>query len=74
MKIMISNELAIKYSWYGAKKKEIFSKLDVCKIIMSVIRKFHADATDEQISASIKIWLAHAKERMERHRNTNQEF
>ncbi|CAL1685185.1 unnamed protein product [Lasius platythorax] len=71
MKIMISNELAIKYSWYGAKKKEIFSKLDVCKIIMSVIRKFHADATDKQISAPIKIWLAHAKERMERHRNTN---
>jgi len=26
----------------------------------------HQDATDEQISAPIKIWLAHAKERIGR--------
>lgn len=39
---------------------------------MSVIRKSHSDATDEQISAPIKIWLAHAKERMEKHRNTDE--
>lgn len=38
-----------------------------------IIRKVYENATDEQISSSIKIWLAHAKERMERgreHQNT----
>lgn len=28
-----------------------------------MIRNSHADATDDQISSPIKIWLAHAKER-----------
>ncbi|XP_025264618.1 uncharacterized protein LOC112637989 [Camponotus floridanus] len=66
MKIIFANELAVNYSWYGAKKKENFSKLHICKVIMSAVRKLHINATDEQISAPIKIWLAHAKERMQR--------
>ncbi|XP_070168191.1 uncharacterized protein [Polyergus mexicanus] len=69
IKSILSNNLAEKYSWYGAKKKQNFSKLDICKIIMNVIRKSHTNVTDEQIAAPIKIWLAHAKERMERSRN-----
>lgn len=66
MRVLLSNEVAMNYSWYGAKKKENFSKLEICKIIISVIQKSHADVTDEQISAPIKIWLTHAKERKER--------
>ncbi|GAB1860856.1 DUF4806 domain-containing protein [Camponotus japonicus] len=66
MKKIFVNELAVNYSWYGAKKKENFSKLHMCKVIMSAVRKLHINATDEQISAPIKIWLAHAKERMQR--------
>lgn len=31
-----------------------------------VIRKAHPNATNDQIAAPIKIWLAHAKERLER--------
>jgi len=38
MKLMFSNELAMKYSWYGVKKKDNFSKLEISKIIMS---KYH---------------------------------
>ncbi|XP_011858464.1 PREDICTED: uncharacterized protein LOC105556021 [Vollenhovia emeryi] len=63
MRQIFSNELAMKYSWYGVKKKSIFSNLQLCKIIMCVIRNSHANVTDDQISAPIKIWLAHAKER-----------
>ncbi|XP_029157731.1 uncharacterized protein LOC114930159 isoform X2 [Nylanderia fulva] len=74
IKSIFANELAEKYSWYGAKKKNVFSNLDICKIIMSVIRKSHENVTDEQIAAPIKIWLAHAKERMERSRNLEQEL
>jgi len=36
-----------------------------------VIRKSHADATDDTIAAPIKIWLAHAKERLARQNNQN---
>jgi len=39
-----------------------------------VIRKSHADATDDTIAAPMKIWLAHAKERLARqNQNHNQE-
>jgi len=32
---IISNKVANCYSWYGAKKKEVFSKLHLCKVLMS---------------------------------------
>lgn len=39
---------------------------------MCVIRKAHTSVKDEQISNPIKIWLAHAKERIDRKREKNQ--
>lgn len=36
-----------------------------------MIRNSHADATDDQISAPIKVWLAHAKEREQKHAERN---
>ncbi|XP_071576472.1 uncharacterized protein [Temnothorax nylanderi] len=74
MRLIFSNELATKYSWLGTKKKEIFSTLHICKVIMSVIRNSHSDVSDDQIAAPIKIWLAHAPERFNRQKiNHNQE-
>lgn len=35
MKAILPNELAINYSWFGAKKKQNFSNLEICKIIIS---------------------------------------
>lgn len=35
MRATISNELAVQYSWYGAKKKKVFVQLETCKVIMS---------------------------------------
>ncbi|KAL0101869.1 hypothetical protein PUN28_018425 [Cardiocondyla obscurior] len=34
MRKVFSNYLAANYSWYGAKKKEKFSQLQICKVIM----------------------------------------
>ncbi|XP_067208564.1 uncharacterized protein [Linepithema humile] len=34
MRKIFSNNVAVNYSWYGAKKKENFSQLQICKIIM----------------------------------------
>ncbi|XP_067204855.1 uncharacterized protein [Linepithema humile] len=72
IKLIFSNQFALNYSWFGAKKKQNFSTLNVCKVIMSVIRKSFPDTTDDKISAPIKTWLAHAKERIERHQNQSQ--
>jgi len=39
----------------------------ICKyIFVGVIRNAHASVKDEHISTPIKIWLAHAKERISR--------
>ncbi|XP_012223362.2 uncharacterized protein [Linepithema humile] len=71
IKQTLSNEVANHYSWYGAKKKENFSKLHLCKVIMSVIRKSYPNATDAEISAPLKVWFAHAKERLTRETENN---
>lgn len=34
MRQIFTNELAMEYSWYGAKKKNIFENLQICKVIM----------------------------------------
>ncbi|XP_029675888.1 uncharacterized protein LOC115243221 isoform X2 [Formica exsecta] len=73
MRKVFSNNAAVHYSWYGAKKKQNFSQLQICQVIMCVIRKLHPNAIDEEISAPIKIWLAHAKERMGREKEQNME-
>ncbi|KYM94004.1 hypothetical protein ALC62_15386 [Cyphomyrmex costatus] len=69
----ISNEIAVLYSWHGAKKKGNFSKLNLCQVILSIVRNAHESAKDDQISGPIKIWLAHAKERMDRLKEKNKE-
>jgi len=35
MRLIFDNQLAINYSWFGAKKKLVFSTLNICKVIMS---------------------------------------
>ncbi|XP_011686339.1 PREDICTED: uncharacterized protein LOC105449044 [Wasmannia auropunctata] len=62
MRQTFTNELAVKYSWVGGKKKNVFVDLMICKVILSALRK-HYNMTEEELSAPIKIWLAHAKER-----------
>lgn len=40
MKKILSNELAVRYSWYGAKKKEKFVALQICTVIMCKYNDF----------------------------------
>lgn len=34
MKQLVANEVAILFSWQGAKKKQNFSRLNLCKVIL----------------------------------------
>lgn len=44
----------------------IYVKDVILKFVLGTIRNAHESATDEHISGPIKIWLAHAKERIDR--------
>ncbi|XP_067204503.1 uncharacterized protein [Linepithema humile] len=63
MRKLFSDDLAEQFSWVGGKKKEVFSDLRICKAILYVVGKRFTGATENDIAAPIKTWLAHAKER-----------
>ncbi|XP_067215725.1 uncharacterized protein, partial [Linepithema humile] len=63
MRKLFSDDLAEQFSWVGGKKKEVFSDLRICKAILYVVGKRFTGATEDDIAAPIKTWLAHAKER-----------
>ncbi|XP_036138301.1 uncharacterized protein LOC118644262 [Monomorium pharaonis] len=67
----LTNSVATEYSWIGGKKKLIFSNLYLWKIILSVVRRHNPDAIESEISKHIKIWLAHATERLQREERKN---
>lgn len=37
MKRIFSNEVGEKFSWAGKKKKQIFSELKICEVILGII-------------------------------------
>ncbi|KAK4886014.1 hypothetical protein RN001_002285 [Aquatica leii] len=58
MKIIIPDELAVKYSFKGHKNKENFSNhAHVVKLIIECVRKNEERATTRQIEDQIAIWL-----------------
>ncbi|XP_032689877.1 uncharacterized protein LOC116853111 isoform X4 [Odontomachus brunneus] len=62
----LTNSIAAEYSWFGGKKKLVFCNLYLWKIILSVVRRHIPNAVEAEISQFIKIWLAHATERLQR--------
>ncbi|KAK4887339.1 hypothetical protein RN001_003610 [Aquatica leii] len=66
MKIIISDELAVKYNFKGHKNKENFSNhAHVVKLIIDeCVRKNEERATTRQIEDQIAIWLAKAQRRL----------
>ncbi|XP_071652176.1 uncharacterized protein [Temnothorax longispinosus] len=68
----LNNTVATKYSWVGGKKKLVFSNLFLWKIILDVVRRHIPNAIESDISKYIKIWLAHAPERLQREERKNE--
>ncbi|KAK4885596.1 hypothetical protein RN001_001867 [Aquatica leii] len=65
MKIIIPDELAVKYSFKGHKNKENFSNhAHVVKLIIECARKNEERATTRQIEDQIAIWLTKAQRRL----------
>ncbi|KAK4882684.1 hypothetical protein RN001_006003 [Aquatica leii] len=65
MKIIIPDELAVKYSFKGHKNKENCSNhAHVVKLIIECVRKNEERATTRQIEDQIAIWLTKAQRRL----------
>ncbi|XP_039313728.1 uncharacterized protein LOC120356872 isoform X2 [Solenopsis invicta] len=66
---LFTNEVATKFSWTGQKEnKQRFETLILWKIIYGVVRSKFKDVTEGDVSAPIKIWLAHATDRLKNKR------
>ncbi|XP_054257609.1 uncharacterized protein LOC128982695 [Macrosteles quadrilineatus] len=63
---LMSNEVGAKFSWIGAKKKQVFSNLETCRLLLDVVRLHFPTSTDVDISIPTKNWLRHARDRMSR--------
>ncbi|XP_030759767.1 uncharacterized protein LOC115885119 [Sitophilus oryzae] len=61
---VLSNEIAQKYSWDGAKQKRSLKSLLVAKAILDSMKGQFQDSKETEIINIIKIWLVKAKERL----------
>ncbi|KAF5303817.1 hypothetical protein FQR65_LT18941 [Abscondita terminalis] len=68
LKFFIRNSVASQYSWFGAKKKLIFSSLQLVKVTKDTIRsqKGQEITTDDEIADVVKNWLRLGKLRLDR--------
>ncbi|XP_011688854.1 PREDICTED: uncharacterized protein LOC105450618 [Wasmannia auropunctata] len=66
---LISNELAQKYSWLGAKLKRKFCNLQITKMLLAAgIEYSNSTYTEIELEKSIQKWLKRAKERYDAER------
>ncbi|XP_044765613.1 uncharacterized protein LOC123321893 isoform X2 [Coccinella septempunctata] len=63
---LISNVLAMNYSWLGLKKKDNFSALILSSTVKESVMKIHRKITESDVELVIKGWLVKAKEREEK--------
>ncbi|XP_022189198.2 uncharacterized protein LOC111047696 [Nilaparvata lugens] len=68
---IFTNEVAEKYSWFGAKGKRALACSNFSGLIKDVVRCHFKDATDTNIEIPIKKWLSKAKERLQRDARKN---
>ncbi|XP_071578187.1 uncharacterized protein [Temnothorax nylanderi] len=69
MTTLFTNEVATKFSWTGQKEnKQRFEILFLWKIIYGVVKSKFKDVTEGDVNAPIKIWLAHATDRLKNKR------
>lgn len=61
---VVLDEVAVLYSWDGAKLKKAFKSLRISKAIIDAMKIQYVDSKENDIIDIIKSWLVKAKERM----------
>ncbi|XP_019884176.2 uncharacterized protein LOC105254819 isoform X2 [Camponotus floridanus] len=63
LSMMLTNEIADKYSFFGRKKKKSFCNLNICKLLISASQKGRYCETTKEAEKFIQGWLRRAAER-----------
>ncbi|XP_063232477.1 uncharacterized protein LOC134536615 [Bacillus rossius redtenbacheri] len=66
MKKILSNEVAMEYSYFGFKGKKTFKNLKLSEVVISVVRCHVRDATEKAVGDRVAAWLKHARTRLSR--------
>lgn len=61
---VVLDEVALLYSWDGAKLKKAFKSLRISKAVIDAMKIQYVDSKENDIIDIIKSWLVKAKERM----------
>ncbi|KAJ8909775.1 hypothetical protein NQ315_014453 [Exocentrus adspersus] len=61
--MLISNQLASSFSWYGRKKKNVFKDTLLAKLIIAAAEKAIKTNTNRDTEVAIQTWLRRAEER-----------
>ncbi|XP_011884129.1 PREDICTED: uncharacterized protein LOC105571264, partial [Vollenhovia emeryi] len=64
--LLLKNRFAERYSWHGAKKKQIFGKLTLANVLLESGQLCKAVTNRKEIEEAIKAWLRRAKERADK--------
>ncbi|XP_025163399.1 uncharacterized protein LOC112590602 [Harpegnathos saltator] len=66
LSLLLSNKFSEQYSWYGAKKKQVFGKLFLARLLQESALQCEAAKNRKEVEEGIKTWLRRAKERAEK--------
>ncbi|XP_077540832.1 uncharacterized protein LOC144153061 isoform X2 [Haemaphysalis longicornis] len=66
LEAIMSQRVAVRYSWLGQKGKKKFSVLNVASLIIKAVKQNFADAKQAEIEAVIKTWLRHSGEKLKK--------
>ncbi|XP_025830045.1 uncharacterized protein LOC108744733 [Agrilus planipennis] len=63
---ILSDDISVKYSWLGAKKKEVFSHLHLSRLIINAagLNQATSSCSSKDLEEAIKNYLRRAKERL----------
>ncbi|KAL1470406.1 hypothetical protein MTO96_040458 [Rhipicephalus appendiculatus] len=66
LEAIMTQEMAVHYSWLGRKGKRAFSTLPICDIMYRCVRHTIASAKRCEIEDVAKTWFRHAAEKLKR--------
>lgn len=69
LKYYLSPDIAVNFSWYGAKGKKKFCELEFCKVMCALLTENkkggRVEGTLSEVEKATMKWLAHAQQRLD---------
>ncbi|XP_077536346.1 uncharacterized protein LOC144148703 isoform X3 [Haemaphysalis longicornis] len=71
LEALLTQEVAVQYSWLGQKGKKKFASLPVCQLIYKAVKRMISSENNKSIEDIIKTWLRHAGEKLHKRRTNS---